>query len=265
MSNWLTIYQVDAFTCDVFKGNPAAVIPLPKWLSDEQMQNIAAENNLSETAFFSADENGELLLRWFTPEKEVELCGHATLASAHVLFEEMGFSGDEIVFNTLYKGKLKVSRAQDNYVMTLPNLRAEVEASVPDALTKGLKIEIVEVLASDDYLVILPDESDVLAIDPDFVELAKLDRRGVIVSAPGKTVDFVSRYFAPAFGIDEDPVTGSAHCISAPYWAEKLGKNELTAKQVSARGGDLICRVEGNTVTLLGQAALYMKGSILVS
>ncbi len=265
MSNWLTIYQVDAFTSEVFKGNPAAVVPLTQWLSDDVLQNIAAENNLSETAFFALDENGDLLLRWFTPTSEVELCGHATLATAHVLFEEMGFADDEITFQTRFKGPLKVSRDDAGYRMEFPNLKPQPMGEVPELVKAGLGVDVSDILASDDYLVVLPTEADVLAIEPDFPTLAKLDRRGVIVTAPGNEVDFVSRYFVPSLGIDEDPVTGSAHCISAPYWAEKLGKQTLAAQQVSQRKGDLICEVNDETVTLKGNAVLYMKGSILVN
>ncbi|GLQ32183.1 PhzF family phenazine biosynthesis protein [Litoribrevibacter albus] len=265
MSNWLTIYQVDAFTNQLFKGNPAAVVPLTEWLDDELLQKIAAENNLSETAFFALDEQGELLLRWFTPTSEVELCGHATLATAHVLFEEMGFGDDQITFQTKYKGPLTVTKESEGYSMAFPNLKPEAVAEVPQAISSGLQLEISETLVSDDYLVVLPSEEDVRAISPDFKILAQLDRRGVIVTAPGKDVDFVSRYFAPAFGIDEDPVTGSAHCVSAPFWAEKLGKQTLTARQVSEREGELACIVSDQVVTLKGDAVLYMKGSILVA
>lgn len=265
MSNWLTIYQVDAFTNELFKGNPAAVVPLTEWLDDAVLQNIAAENNLSETAFFALDDNGELLLRWFTPTSEVELCGHATLATAHVLFEEMGFADDQVTFQTRFKGPLTVTKESNGYSMVFPNIKPEVVDLIPDAITNGLKLTVSEVLVSDDYLVVLPSEDDVLSVEPDFSVLAELDRRGVIITAPGKNVDFVSRYFAPAFGIDEDPVTGSAHCVSAPYWSEKLGKKELVAKQVSVREGDLVCIVDDERVTLKGSAVLYMKGSILVS
>ncbi len=265
MNDWLTVYQVDAFTDQVFKGNPAAVVPLAKWLPDEMLQKIAEENNLSETAFFSPDESGELLLRWFTPVSEVQLCGHATLATAYVLFEEMGYSDDSIVFNTLHKGKLTVSRSGKGYEMVFPNLDAEVVESVPSEILNGLGINVSEVLVSDDYLVVLPTQEDVLAVTPDFPELAKLDRRGVIITAPGNDVDFVSRYFAPSYGVNEDPVTGSAHCISAPYWANKLAKTELTAKQLSKRTGDLVCSVTPDSVTLKGQAVLFMKGSLSVS
>lgn len=265
MSNWLTIYQVDAFTSELFKGNPAAVVPLTEWLDDSVLQNIAAENNLAETAFFAMTEEGELLLRWFTPTCEVELCGHATLATAHVLFEEMGFADDQITFQTKFKGPLTVVKEASGYSMTFPNLKPEAVSEIPAALTEGLKIDVSEALVSDDYLVVLPSEDDVLALNPDFSVLAQLDRRGAIVTAPGKDVDFVSRYFAPAFGINEDPVTGSAHCVSAPFWAEKLGKSELTARQVSAREGNLVCIVSEESVTLKGEAVLYMKGSILVS
>lgn len=267
MSDWLTIYQVDAFTDEVFKGNPAAVVPLAQWLDDDVLQKIAAENNLSETAFFSPNEKGEILLRWFTPTSEVELCGHATLATAHVMYEEMGFTGNELVFQTRFKGPLAVSRTSTGYSMTLPSLKPETVTNVPSEIFSGLNLDVAEVLVSDDYLVVLPTEEDVLAVKPDFSVLAKLDKRGVIITALGSQsdVDFVSRYFAPSFGINEDPVTGSAHCISAPYWAEKLGKNELTAKQVSERTGEMVCEVSDHFVILKGNAVLYMKGSILIS
>jgi PhzF family phenazine biosynthesis protein len=265
VSQWLTIYQVDAFTDQVFKGNPAAVVPLATWLDDETLQCIASENNLSETAFFSSDAEGNLLLRWFTPTSEVELCGHATLAAAHVLFEEMGFDGEEVIFHTRFKGPLTVKKEEAGYSMTFPNLKASPVSQIPDRIVSGLGIDISDVFASDDYLVVLPSEEDVLALKPDFSALAQLDRRGVIVTAPGKDVDFVSRYFVPSLGIDEDPVTGSAHCISAPYWAEKLNKTELSARQVSQRTGELTCIVNDKTVVLKGRAVLFMKGNIVLN
>ena len=253
------LYQVDAFTECVFRGNPAAVCPLAEWLPEGVMQSVAAENNLAETAFFTGS-GGRYELRWFTPVAEVDLCGHATLASAFVIFRFLEPDQQRVVFDTR-SGPLTVTRAGDALTMDFPALPPE-PAVAPAALLEGLGASPVEVLASADWLVRLESEAEVRALQPDMGALRKLDRRGVIVTAPGVEHDFVSRFFAPNYGIPEDPVTGSAHCILAPYWAERLGKTEFRARQVSQRGGELGVRLDGGRVHLTGQAVLYLRGEI---
>ncbi|MGB0664630.1 MAG: PhzF family phenazine biosynthesis protein [Pontibacterium sp.] len=252
-------FQVDAFARRTFEGNPAAVCPLDQWLPDALLQAIAAENNLSETAFFVPSEQG-FELRWFTPKAEVALCGHATLAAAHVLYSHLGFSGSHITFSTL-SGELRVSQTDDGLLMDFPASTPE-PVQAPKALVEGLGVTPQAVLAAEDYVVCVKDETELLQIAPDFSALATLDLRGVIVTAPGDECDFVSRFFAPKLGVDEDPVTGSAHCQLAPYWASLLGKNELVAKQRSLRGGTVGCRVMGERVALIGQAVTFMEAQI---
>lgn len=258
----LPIFQVDAFTSELFAGNPAAVVPLEEWLTDEQMQNIAAENNLSETAFFVKEGDG-YRLRWFTPTVEVDLCGHATLASAHVLFEELGYSEGEIIFKTK-SGLLTVSKKDNRLLMNFPGDHMD-KAEAPDVLFRALGIpKTFEVYKSDDYMVVLDSEEEVAALKPDIKMLSEVEARGIIVTAPGNEVDFISRFFAPQSGVDEDPVTGSAHTKSTPYWSKKLGKEELKARQISKRGGDLICKMKGDRVEISGSAITYLKGEITV-
>lgn len=252
-------FQVDAFARQVFKGNPAAVVPLDSWLSDEVLQAIAEENNLSETAFFVPTEEG-FHLRWFTPVVEVDLCGHATLASAHVMFEVLGYEKPAIKFVTR-SGMLVVERRDGLLAMNFPSIPLK-SCSPPTALTEGLGHQPIEVLAADDYVAVFESEAVVRSISPNLEKLRELGLRGVSVTAPGLGVDFVSRFFAPKFGIPEDPVTGSAHCELAPYWASKLGKVTLTAQQVSRRGGDLLCEMSGNRVVLLGSAVMFMVAEI---
>lgn len=252
-------YQVDAFAAQAFEGNPAAVCPLETWLDDSLLQAIAEENNLSETAFFVPSGKG-FGLRWFTPTREVDLCGHATLATAHVLFEIFGYSGPVIVFETR-SGELFVEKHGDLLQMDFPAC-PPVPCETPDELIDGLGVRPLEVLSADDYLVVLASEQAVRAVRPDHAALGRLGLRGVIVTAPGLDVDFVSRFFAPKYGIPEDPVTGSAHCVLAPYWANRLGKNSLSAKQVSRRGGSLICEVKDGRVLLSGRAVTFMKAEI---
>jgi PhzF family phenazine biosynthesis protein len=254
-------YQVDAFSSKIFGGNPAAVCPLDTWLDDELLQAIAAENNLSETAFFVPTEQG-FHLRWFTPVAEVSLCGHATLATAHVLFEILDYAKTNIAFTTL-SGTLNVTRNGSMLLMDFPAVPAQY-CTAPAALLAGLGVHSEAVLAADDYFVVVADEATVRAIQPDFGKLAELDLRGVCVTAHGDDVDFVSRFFAPKFGIPEDPVTGSAHCTLAPYWAEKLGRNKLQARQISKRGGDIQCELKGNRVSLAGYAVTFMQAEILL-
>ena len=224
----IPIYQADAFTDKLFGGNPAAICPLTEWLPDDVMQTIAAENNLAETAFFVKNED-IYLLRWFTPELEIDLCGHATLASAHILFTELGYDKDTIYFDTVKAGTLAVKRDGDRYSMDFPS-RPPFAADLPEGLSQALGgSKPKEVLRSRDYMLVYENENDILNMQPDHLALSKIDTLGIIVTAPGKDVDFVSRFFAPAAGVPEDPVTGSAHCNLIPYWADKLGKNILHA------------------------------------
>lgn len=255
----LRLFQVDAFARRPFEGNPAAVCPLETWPEDAVMQAIAAENNLSETAFFAAGADG-FDLRWFTPRAEVDLCGHATLASAHVLFEHLGYRGDSIRFQTR-SGTLEVSREGSVLVMDFP-AHPPASCRVPPLLVEALGQEPVEVLAADDYVVVFEREAQVHALEPDLAKLARLPRRGVCVTAPGQRYDFVSRFFCPALGVPEDPVTGSAHCELAPYWAGRLGRERLQARQISRRGGDVDCELRRDRVILRGTALTFLEGRI---
>lgn len=257
----LRIYQVDAFADRLFGGNPAAVVPLASWLPDDLLQSIAGENNLSETAFF-VPEGAGFQLRWFTPVREVALCGHATLAAAHVLFERMTYEGRVIRFETR-SGTLFVEKQDGHLAMDFP-AEPPIPCAMVEALVLGLGQPPQALFAGTDYLAVFDSETTVRALRPDQNLLAQLDRRGVIVTAPGDHVDFVSRFFAPKFGIPEDPVTGSAHCMLAPYWAEQLGKRTLAARQVSQRGGEITCIVRGDRVTLNGSAVIYLNGEIHV-
>ncbi|MDC0358908.1 PhzF family phenazine biosynthesis protein, partial [Oligoflexia bacterium] len=250
----------DAFTSTVFSGNPAAVCPLSAWLPDNLMQSIAAENNLSETAFF-VGQHGEYNLRWFTPSAEVALCGHATLASAFVIFSELDDQSDQLVFQTK-SGKLIVQRYKQQLMMDFPAQPAEA-CEAPDKLIAGLGKTPQLILAAEDYLAVYESQRDVEELEPNFNLLRELPLRGVIASAPGVAVDFVSRCFYPNVGVNEDPVTGSAHCTLTPYWSERLKKTELEAHQVSARGGHLQCRLHGERVLLIGQAVKYLEGKII--
>jgi len=259
----IPIYQADAFTGKLFGGNPAAICPLTEWLPDELMQTIAVENNLAETAFFVKNETG-YKLRWFTPEYEIDLCGHATLASAHILFTELGHQGDTIHFETVKAGTLTVKRDGDKYAMDFPS-RPPIHIDAPNGLIEALgEKKPLDVLRSRDYFLVYESESDIRDISPDFFALSKMDTVGVIVTARGDNSDFVSRFFAPGAGIPEDPVTGSAHCNLIPYWAEKLNKNKLHAYQLSAREGELWCELKGERVLMSGKAVTYLKGEIFV-
>lgn len=259
MSIRIRMYWVDAFAEKLFEGNPAVVCPLPHWPGDDLLQAIATENNLSETAFVVRNANG-YHLRWFTPTAEMDLCGHATLATAHVLFAELGETTPALHFETL-SGTLGVTREGRALAMDFPS-RPAVTCPMPDALARGLGVTPREVLSAADYLVVLDSEDAVRGLSPDQDALRQLDLRGVIVTAPGRSHDFVSRFFAPNFGVPEDPVTGSAHCTLAPYWAARLGKASLHARQISKRGGDVWCRLEGSRVVLTGHAVVYMRGEI---
>jgi PhzF family phenazine biosynthesis protein len=255
----IKVYYVDAFAEELFSGNQAGVCPLEGSIPDVTLQSIAAENNLPETAFFTGS-NGRYLLRWFTPFSEIDLCGHATLASAYVIFNHLDTSLKEVVFDTR-SGVLKVKKEGELLVMDFPS-QAPIECIAPKELLSALDYEPVQVLKAADYIVVLPDESCVKNIEPDMELLKKLDLRGVAVTAKGKDVDFVSRFFVPKYGINEDPVTGSSHCELAPYWSKKLGKKELRAIQLSKRGGEILCKDMGDRVLLSGKAVLYMEGVI---
>ena len=256
----IPLYQIDAFANGPFSGNPAAVCPLDDWLSDAVMQAIAAENNLSETAFFVA--YGEAWsLRWFTPTIEVDLCGHATLASAYAIFRFLKPGASRATFRTRKAGELVVERAGELLALDLP-ARPAIPCAPPPGLAAALGAAPATLLAARDYLAIYNEPDQIAALSPDFAALAKLDR-AVIVTAPGDGgPDFVSRFFAPIYGIDEDPVTGSAHCTLVPYWAERLGKDKLAARQLSRRGGSLICEQRGERVVIAGRAVLYLSGTI---
>ena len=253
-------YQVDAFAARAFEGNPAAVCPLDGWLDDTLLQAIAEENNLSETTFFVPSPSG-FALRWFTPVKEVDLCGHATLASAHIIFEKLGYEQPLIRFATR-SGELRVRRKGALLEMDFPAC-PPTRCEPPGLLAEGLGQRPLEVWAATDYLAVFDSEATVRGIRPDFALLATLDLRGVIITAPGSSDDFVSRFFAPRLGIPEDPVTGSAHCTLAPYWAGCLGKRLLSARQVSKRGGSVACELQGDRVLLSGSAVTVMEAELV--
>ncbi len=257
----IPIYQVDAFTNSVFSGNPAAVCPLDEWLPDDLMQAIARENNLSETAFF-VPEGDSYRIRWFTPEAEVDLCGHATLASAHVILRLIHPARREVRFLSR-SGLLVVSLKDELLAMNFPS-QPPRQCEVPPMLISGLGAEPAEILCSEDYFAVYQSEDDIRSLAPDMDVLCSIGMRGVIVTAPGRDVDFVSRFFAPRLGIPEDPVTGSAHCALVPYWSERLGKKDLHALQVSRRGGELFCRDLGERVGISGYASLFMSGVIKI-
>lgn len=257
------IYQVDAFTSEVFSGNPAAVCILDEWIDDGKLQSVAAENNLSETAFLVQNENG-FELRWFTPVTEVGLCGHATLASAFVLFVCRHWKADTIRFQTRSSGQLTVTRRGEIFEMDFP-ARPAYPRSPLDKLSQALGATPEKIFDSDeDLMAVLDNEKAVVDVQPDFAALEKLNCRGIIITAQGDGCDFVSRFFAPRVGIPEDPVTGSAHCVLIPYWAAILGKKELKALQVSKRGGELFCGLAGDRVKISGKAALYLEGTITI-
>jgi PhzF family phenazine biosynthesis protein len=259
----LPVYIVDAFTDKLFGGNPAAVCPLEHWLDDQLMQSIATENHLSETVFFIKND-GRYDIRWFTPATEVKLCGHATLASAHIMFTELGHTEDVIEFNSL-SGLLKVERTADRKIqLNFPADKPEKIDDIPDELFEGLGIKNALVYKSFDYMVVLPTQAEVERLNPDFKTLAKVKARGVIATAKGDEADFISRCFFPQCGIDEDPVTGSAHTITVPYWAEQLGKTKLKAIQLSKRRGYLDCELVEDRVLMSGGAVTYLRGEYSV-
>ena len=257
----LPMYQVDAFTDRLFAGNPAAVVLMEKWLPDAVLQAIAAENNLAETAFVIPGPD-PTPLRWFTPELEIDLCGHATLATALILFRHRFPERNSFTFSTL-SGPLTVTREGDLLAMDFP-ARPGKQVEVTDDLARALGARPVEAWQARDLLAVFESEAQVRGLAPDFTRLAGLDAFAVIVTAPGDTVDFVSRFFAPRAGIPEDPVTGSAHCTLVPYWAARLGKTKLAARQVSSRGGDLLCTLKGDRVSMAGHGVEFLAGEITV-
>lgn len=259
----IKIYQIDAFTNKVFSGNPAAVCPLSEWLNDSLLQKIAMENNLAETAFYVKKDN-HYEIRWFTPSVEVDLCGHATLATAFVLFHYENHTENTINLHSSRSGDLTVTKEDDFLTLNFPTdtiNEIQLTAKLTDCFTSS-PIKVIRGKA--DYLLIFEKEEDIVNMIPNFENIAKLDVRGVIVSAKGKKVDFVSRFFAPQIGITEDPVTGSAHTTLTPYWSKELNKTELTATQVSSRGGELKCKVVNDRVEISGQAKLYLKGVLFI-
>jgi PhzF family phenazine biosynthesis protein len=261
----LTLYQIDAFADRLFAGNPAAVIPLKKWISDELMQQLAMENNLSETVFFvpSDKKEADYDIRWFTPGVEINLCGHATLASACVIFEILKEKSRKVVFSCK-SGLLTVRKKKDLYEMDFPSWKPERITEYPEELLASLgNPEIAGVYKNRDYLVELNDEEALKRIEPDFTLMKKTGEK-VIITAPGKEVDFVSRFFAPTAGVDEDPVTGSAHSQLIPFWSYKLGKDKMNAKQLSKRGGEIYCEQKGERVIMGGKCVFYMKGEIKI-
>ncbi|MEC4591085.1 MULTISPECIES: PhzF family phenazine biosynthesis protein [Nitrospirillum] len=264
----LPIYQIDAFTSAAFGGNPAAVVPLDTWLPDATLQAIAMENNLSETAFFvppGPQDDGAWGLRWFTPAVEVDLCGHATLATAHLMMNILHPGTERVVFRTQKAGLLTVVREEGRLTLDFPARPPQTPDRVHDGLIAALGGPApVAILAARDYLVVYDDAAAVRALTPDMAGLLGIDRFAVIVTAPGDEpgVDFVSRFFAPAKGVPEDPVTGSAHCTLIPYWAQRLNADRLSARQVSRRGGALTCRLDGDRVRIGGDAVLFLEGYI---
>ena len=259
-----TIYQVDAFAEKIFSGNPAAVIPLNEWLPDDLLLSIAAENNLSETAFYVIKDNS-VEIRWFTPSTEVDLCGHATLATAYVLKKEEKFPEELIPFYSHRSGSLPVTSKGNLFTMSFPkdNL-TEVELT-NELLSTTNRKPVKAFKGKSDYMLIFHDQQEIEQIIPTLTAIENLDARGLIVTAKGNTCDLVSRFFGPKCGVNEDPVTGSAHTTLTPYWAEKLGKNQLEAIQVSSRRGNLSCRLIDDRVEITGQAVLYMKGQIEIA
>jgi PhzF family phenazine biosynthesis protein len=255
----IPLYHVDAFSSQVFGGNPAAVCPLPQWIDETLLQAIASENNLSETAFLVRLPDG-YEIRWFTPTVEVDLCGHATLASGFVVLNMLEPASHTVQFHSK-SGPLRVSRSDTLFSLDFPSLPPK-PCAVPDLLTKALGKPPDKILGSRDYLAIYLTEEDIRCLKPDMSLLQQIDRLGVIVTAPGSDADFVSRFFAPGSGIPEDPVTGSAHCTLIPYWSNRLGKTHLHAYQVSARGGELFCEDQGERVRISGQAVLYSEGTL---
>jgi predicted PhzF superfamily epimerase YddE/YHI9 len=257
----LPLYHVDAFASRVFSGNPAGVVPLTSWLDDAVLQGIAAENNLPETAFFVGSA-GKYDIRWLTPTTEVDLCGHATLASAFILMSRLEPGLEAVEFSSR-SGALRVTRTRDLFALDFP-ARPARPVDLTGALQAALGARPSEVWAARDLMAVFGTEEEVRALKPDLPLLSAYDTFAVLVTAPGKSADFVSRFFAPRQGIPEDPVTGSAHCTLVPYWSKRLGRTTLHAQQVSARGGELFCEDRGERVKIAGRAVLYLEGTIEV-
>ncbi len=255
----ISLYQIDAFASKLFEGNPAAVCPLNEWLPDEVMQSIAKENNLSETAFFVSKGDG-FHIRWFTPKNEVDLCGHATMASAYALFNILGYEKDKIEFESK-SGILAVTRDNDWLVMDFP-AQPSVPCEIPKEIIEAFDTMPIECLKAEDYIVVFDREIDIESASPDLGQLIKLDLRGVIITAQSGRYDFITRFFAPKYGIPEDPVTGSAYTQLAPYWASTLGSKRFRVKQVSSRGGELACEMLDDRVLIYGKAVKYLEGKI---
>jgi PhzF family phenazine biosynthesis protein len=256
----IPMYQVDAFTSKIFKGNPAAVCPLKKWLPEKVMQEIAKENNLSETAFF-INKNNKFDIRWFTPVSELDLAGHPTLATAHVIIKELNFQLDKIIFKTEIGDTLTVTKEKNLFIMNFPSRPPELDKNI-ESVSEALGKKPLGLFRNRDAVAIFKNEEDIKSITPSMDKLKKLDYPAVIVTAPGKKVDFVSRNFAPKLGIPEDPVTGSAHCELIPYWSKILNKKELLANQISDRGGKLYCTHNEDRVTIGGEAVTFLRGEI---
>jgi PhzF family phenazine biosynthesis protein len=260
----IPLFYIDAFTSEVFKGNPAAVCLLESWLPDETLQSVAAEHNLSETAFVVKEDKEVFQLKWFTPKTEVTLCGHATLAAAHVLFSIYNFGSKPIRFKTK-SGVLPVTIAQDGRItLDFPAYQTDTYQA-HEALTDALGSPFAEVYRSRSLLVVFNDEKEIRNLHPDFAKLKNIEQGRVIVTAPGKGCDFVSRFFAPGVGINEDPVTGSAHCVLVPYWSKRLNQTSFYALQLSERTGELWCKLSGDRVLISGHAITYMQGTISIS
>ena len=258
------IYQIDAFTDQPFKGNPASVCPLQEWLPNDVLQNIALENNQAETAFFIPISENRFHLRWFTPEIEMDLCGHATLASAYVLFEELRYEQEKIEFETK-SGILTVRKVADLIELDFPS-RPPIRAELPAVIRQGLSVQPLEVWKARDYVLVYESEADIRKVVPNVAVLNQinLDPGGIVVTAKGNEVDFVSRFFTPQASIFEDPVTGSAHCTLVPFWANRLQKTDLHALQLSKRSGELFCSLKENRVLIRGKAVKYLEGKIEV-
>ena len=258
---YLTLYQIDAFTDKIFQGNPAAVCPLKEWLEDSILLSIAQENNLAETAFYVKKDNS-FHIRWFTPKTEVKLCGHATLATAYVLFNILGYPENKIKFISA-SGNLGVNKDGEWLILDFPSNPPTI-CDLPAEINQAFHTTPIECLQSEDYLIVFNKEEEIANAYPDLEKLKKLDKRGFIITAPSSHYDFVSRFFAPGLGIPEDPVTGSAHTELTPYWSQKLGKNKLSAKQISTRGGELKCELKNDRVLIAGKAVKYMEAAITI-
>jgi PhzF family phenazine biosynthesis protein len=253
-------YEVLAFTDRLFAGNPAGICILEEWLPDPLLQKIAAENNLAETAFF-IDRGNVYDIRWLSPLAEIDLCAHATIGSAHVLFQHLGRSGNSLTFQSRSSGELRVDRIDGRLVLDFPSRPAH-PCATPALLAESLGAEPKEVFQGRDYMAVFEREEEVAELSPDLAELSKLEGQGVVVTAPGNDCDFVSRYFAPKVGVPEDPVTGSTHCVLVPYWSKRLGKKDLRARQLSSRGGELFCEDRGPRVGIGGTAITYAEGTL---